>query len=163
MIHHASIPAHDPQHVAAVLAELMHGTVYAFPGNVPGTFMAVSGDAHGTMIETYPHATTALPGAGGGPVDAGLNPAPPTHWPFHLLMSVAADEQEILAIAAREGWHARRYGRGAPGAPPLFEVIEFWVENSLMLELAPADLIGAYETLYQTDNLARAGINPLPA
>ena len=161
MIHHVSIPAHDPEHVTRVLAEVMHGAAYPFPGNVPGAFMAVSGDSHGTMIEVYPSATQALPGADGGPVELGLNAQPPTHWPFHLLLSVAAEEQEILAVAAREGWHARRYGRGAPGAPPMFEVIEFWVENSFMLELAPADLIGAYETLFQPHNLAEAGINPI--
>ena len=50
MIHHVSIPAHEPQRVAEVLAELMGGKSYAF-GPLEGAFMAASGDAHGTMIE----------------------------------------------------------------------------------------------------------------
>ena len=59
MIHHVSIPAKDPKHVADVLAELMHGRAYPFPGSIANSFMAVSGDAHGTMIEVYPE-TLAL-------------------------------------------------------------------------------------------------------
>jgi len=41
MIRHVSIPARDPRHVATVLAEVMQGRVYPFPGPVPGAFMAV--------------------------------------------------------------------------------------------------------------------------
>jgi hypothetical protein len=59
MIHHVSIPARDPKHVADVLAELMNGRAYPFPGSIADSFMAVSGDAHGTMIEVYPE-TLAL-------------------------------------------------------------------------------------------------------
>ena len=53
MIHHVSIPAREPQHVAAVLAELMGGKCFPF-GPLEGAFMAASGDEHGTMIEVYP-------------------------------------------------------------------------------------------------------------
>ena len=42
-------------------------------------------------------------------------------------------------------------GRGAPGGPVLFQVIEFWLENELMLEVAPKSMIGAYEKLIQLD------------
>jgi hypothetical protein len=49
MIHHVSIPARDPRHVA----ELMDGKCYPF-GPLEGAFMAASGDAHGTMIEVHP-------------------------------------------------------------------------------------------------------------
>lgn len=161
MIRHVSIPARDPAHVATVLAELMKGRAFHFPGNVPGAFMAVSGDPAGTMIEVYPLETTAEPGQGDDQVETGVNPAPPAYWPFHLLMTVASDEQEILAIGAREGWRARRFGRGAPGAPPFFEVIELWVENSVMIELAPDGMIAPYETLFQFGGLEAAGIPAL--
>jgi hypothetical protein len=50
MIHHVSIPAREPRHVAVVLAELMGGQCYPF-GPLEGAFMAMSGDTHGTMIE----------------------------------------------------------------------------------------------------------------
>ena len=47
-------PARDPARVAKVLAELIDGHAYRFPGPLPGAAMAVSGDRHGTMIEIYP-------------------------------------------------------------------------------------------------------------
>ena len=57
MIHHVSIPAQEPRHVAEVLAELMGGKCFPF-GPLDGAFMAASGDAHGTMIEVYPERAT---------------------------------------------------------------------------------------------------------
>lgn len=54
MVHHVSISALDPHHVAEVLAELMSGRCYPFPGPIPDSFMAVSGDEHGTMVEVAP-------------------------------------------------------------------------------------------------------------
>ena len=57
MIHHVSIPAREPQHVATVLAELMGGKCFPF-GPLEGAYMAASGDEHGTMIEVYPEQAT---------------------------------------------------------------------------------------------------------
>ena len=39
MIHHVSISARDPRHVADVLAELMRGRAYPFPGGVADSFI----------------------------------------------------------------------------------------------------------------------------
>ena len=52
MIHHVSIRAREPEHVAQVLAELMAGKCYPF-GPLEGAYMAASGDQHGSMIEVY--------------------------------------------------------------------------------------------------------------
>ena len=52
--------------VARVLAELIGGRAYRFPGPLPGATMAVSGDRHGTMIEIYPESTVMAPGKGPG-------------------------------------------------------------------------------------------------
>ena len=57
MIHHVSIPACEPRHVAEVLAELMRGKCHPF-GPLEGAFMATSGDEHGSMIEVYPERAT---------------------------------------------------------------------------------------------------------
>ena len=57
MIHHVSIAAREPQHVAEVLAELMNGKCFPF-GPLEGAFMAASGDANGTMFEVYPERAT---------------------------------------------------------------------------------------------------------
>ncbi len=135
MIHHVSIPAREPQHVAEVLAELMNGTCSPF-GPLEGAFMATSGDANGTMIEVYPeHATLNIPDRDDQVVFA-QNPAPPQTWPFHVLLSVPREAEEIERIGAREGWRAKTFGRGMRGHEPFFHVIEFWLENRLMIEVA---------------------------
>ncbi|HEX7884738.1 MAG TPA: hypothetical protein VF474_02065 [Phenylobacterium sp.] len=143
MIRHVSIPARDPRHVAAVLAEVMQGHVYPFPGPVPGAFMAAAGDAHGTQIEVYPEQAAAAPGEGDAPGTFEANPAPPRYWPFHVLLSVQQDEAAIQAIGDREGWRTRRFHRGPPGRP-LFDVIEFWVENRFLIEISTPDMDPAY-------------------
>ena len=56
MIHHLSIAARDPKHVAGVLAELMGGTAVTFPPN-PGSFFALQLDEHGSGVEVYPAGT----------------------------------------------------------------------------------------------------------
>ena len=76
MIHHVSIPAREPQHVAEVLAELMNGKCIPFRP-LEGAFMAASGDANGTMIEVYPERTTLDMPDQERQVAFGENPAPP--------------------------------------------------------------------------------------
>ena len=106
MIHHVSIPAREPQHVAEVLAELMGGKCYPF-GPLEGAFMAASGDPHGTMIEVYPEQATLDIPKNDDQVVFGNNASPPETWPFHVLLSVPLEPEEIEAIGAREGWRPR--------------------------------------------------------
>lgn len=154
MIHHISISAKEPRHVASVLAEVMRGKTYPFPGQIADSFMAVSGDEHGTMVEVYPADTTLAPGKQDDEQVSGLRGQTLAETsPFHALLSVPSSQAEIERIGKREGWRTRLYGRGAPGQPPLFHVIEFWVENRLMLELVPQDQIGAYTSLIQPAKL----------
>ena len=40
----------------------MGGRAYPFPGGVASSFMAVSEDGHGTLIEVYPEGVTLVPG-----------------------------------------------------------------------------------------------------
>ena len=144
MIHHVSIPARDPRHVAAVLAELMGGKSYPF-GPLDGAFMAASGDRHGSMIEVYPEQVTLDIPSDDDQVVFGENPAVPRSWPFHLLLSVPLDQEKIERIGAREGWRTRLFGRGRPGEKPFFHVIEFWLENRLMVEVVTASMASEYE------------------
>jgi hypothetical protein len=144
MIHHVSIAAERPQHVAAVLAELMGGRSFPFPGPLPGAFMAVCGDPRGTSVEVYPAKTVIEPGEGGSPGRFAERATSP-HGAFHFLLSVALELDEVERIGAREGWRTKLFGRGAPGEKPVFQVIEFWIENRIMVEVAPQSMIGAYE------------------
>jgi len=159
MIHHVSIPARDPIRVARVLAELMNGRAFPFAGPLPGAQMAVSGDPHGTMIEVYPETVAMAPGEGDGPVVYRHDAPAPTVVPFHFLLSTPLDRAAVEALGAREGWRTRFFERAAPGRPPAFAVIEFWVENRIMIEVAPADLIGTYERYMQPERLDALAAN----
>jgi hypothetical protein len=143
MIHHVSIPARDPQHVAQVLAELMGGKCVPF-GPLEGAFMAMSGDKHGSMIEVYPERMTLDIPQDDQQCVFGEQP-PPRSWPFHMLLSVPRSRDEVERIGAREGWRAKTFGRGIPGQKPFFHVIEFWVENRLMIEVASPEMAAEYE------------------
>jgi hypothetical protein len=153
MIHHVSISARAPQHVAEVLAELMNGRAYPFPGGIADSFMAVSGDEHGSMIEVYPEAVTLKPGSGESQVVTGETTGEPGYAPFHVLLSVPLDRNAVQRIGDREGWRTRLFGRGAPGKPPFFHVIEFWVENRLMIEVATPDMLADYTKMIRRENL----------
>src|SRR6266571_4581372 len=53
--------------------------------------------------------------------------------------------KQIEAIGAREGWRAKTFGRGMRGRKPFFHVIEFWLENRLMIEVVPPAMVREYE------------------
>jgi hypothetical protein len=152
MIHHVSISARDPKHVADVLAELMKGRAYPFPGGVADSFMAVSGDEYGSMIEVYPENVALVPGRDDKQVHA-AHDATPGYVPFHLLLSVPGDRATVERIGEREGWRTQYFGRGAPGQPPAFHVIEFWLENRIMVEVATPDMLAEYTRLIRYETL----------
>ena len=127
MLFHASIPADDPERVAHVIAELWRGRVLPFPP-FPGAFMAWSGDERRTVVDVYPRGREHVPAS--GTFGVRTNPAPSPHSESHLALGVVLPTEEILGIAAREGWLAQESDRGG-----LFRVIELWIENRFLLEL----------------------------
>lgn len=147
MIHHLSIPATDPRHVADVLVELLGGVVTGF-GPYPDSWIAWAGDEAGSAIEVYPVGTEMYPPDGHGQAQFRHNPTAAPYTATHATVSVERSEAEILALAEREGWRAARLPRGP------FDVIEFWVENSVMLELMTAEMASAYRA-----STPRAGIS----
>jgi hypothetical protein len=158
MIHHISIPARDPVAVAHTLAELIGGRAYRFPGPCPGATMALSGDANGTMIEVYPESAVLAPGDGEEQVSFARSEGAPSRTAFHALLSVPHDRATVERIGEAAGWRTRYFGRAAPGQPPAFHVIEVWVENRIMLEVVPADMIGVYESLMQIERMDAMGM-----
>ena len=158
MIHHFSIPALDPVAVARVLAKLIGGRAYRFPGPLPGAAMAVSGDRHGTMIEIYPDPVVMAPGAGEAPVAYRTEEAAPRLFSFHALLSVPHDRATIERIGSTANWRTRFFSRAAPGLPPVFHVLEVWVENRFLLEIVPAEMIEVYERYMQTARMDALGL-----
>ena len=137
MIHHLSIAARDPKHVAGVLAELMGGSAVPFPPN-PGSFFALQLDEHGSGVEVYPAGTELHPGGadGGGFVKKARERQ--GYGATHFALSVATDADTVERIAGREGWNCFRCNRGP------FHVIEVWVENETMVEILPPEFAREY-------------------
>jgi hypothetical protein len=139
MIHHLSISARDPGHVAKVLAELMDGAAVPFPPN-PGSWFAHQNDEWGTGVEVYPAGTELHPhGRAGASFDM-TEQQRSEFTPTHFALSVAMSEHDIAAIAKREGWKCYRCARGRG----LFHVMEMWIENHLMIELLPPPFAAEY-------------------
>ena len=137
MIHHISIPAENPHHVAEVLAELFESVFEKFNA-CPNAFMFYLGDEHLSELEVLPLGTELLPDSDGGEVNFKNNPSASPFMAFHALISTQRSEQEINEIAQREGWRVSRLSRGS------LEVIEFWIENRVMLELMTPEMTPAY-------------------
>jgi len=142
MIHHLSIAARDPQHVAKVLAEFMGGAATRFTPN-PGSWFAHQQDEHGTGVEVYPAATQLRPAGPEGAGFAMTEPIRPGYSATHFALSVPMSQEQIAAIAEREDWQCYCCERGAGG----FHVMEVWIENAVMIELLPPAFASEYLTL----------------
>ena len=140
MIFHASIPADDPEHVARVFAELWQGEV--FPFVFPGSYVVIPGGEHGTIMEIVPRGAEQVPAA--REVGIHQNEAPATYNEVHLNVGTSLSDDEIMAIAAREGWIARKCDRA------FFYLIEVWIENRFLIELMPPSEQARYAEFYRT-------------
>jgi hypothetical protein len=145
MIHHISITAQNPQRVAMVLAELWQGRAYPFP-MYPDSYIAFAGDAHGTAIEVYPLGTELVPGC----IDLPALKTSQISTQFtgtHAAVSVPLNQQQIEQIAVREGWQTLLGNRG-----PFFQVVEFWLENRVLLELLTPEMAEQYKNFSTPQN-----------
>ncbi|HLO84991.1 MAG TPA: hypothetical protein VK203_08285 [Nostocaceae cyanobacterium] len=146
MIHHLSIPANNPRHVAEVLAKIWNGQAAPFPPH-SGSYMAIAHDEYGTMIEVHPFGTELIPGMGEQPAQFQVSEYLSPYSPVHAAISVPLSQEKIEEIAAQEGWRALRCHRGN------FDVIEFWIENHLMLELLTPEMATQYLQFSQKRSL----------
>jgi hypothetical protein len=138
MLFHVSIEADDPRRVALVVAELWGGAAAPFPAVTPGSWIALSGDERGTSLEVYPRGTEIheVPGDNDA---TGLRVAPRRYNATHFAMATKLGEDEVLAIARREGWPAKYRKRG-----DVFGVIEIFVEGCQMIEVLTEEMQREY-------------------
>jgi hypothetical protein len=133
MLFHMSIAAENPERVAKVIAELWGGTVRRFPPVSDNGWIALAGDGRGTALEIYPRGTV-LREADGDADAYGEASGRDRFSPTHAAIGTPLDEQQVMAIANREGWPAKYRKRGG-----LFGVVEVWIEGCQMMEvLTPA-------------------------
>jgi hypothetical protein len=138
-IHHFTMPANNPEHVAHVLAELTGGRPVRMP-HPEGAWMVVAADSPHTLLEVWPARSRAEVGSSHvAEHDAAL----PERWPHHAYVSVDLDTDAIVAILEREGWAHDVAWNGAPGGPG-FELVRLWVENQMVLELASPEQLAQY-------------------
>jgi hypothetical protein len=148
MIHHISLAVRNPLHAAEVVAELWQGRAIPFP-NHPGCYIALTLDSYGTAIEFIPQGTMLKPGSNDEPIQfSEPNPNSAGYTATHVNFAVPIDEAKIYEIADREGWRAVQCNRGG-----FFELIELWVENEVLLELLPPNLMQQYLVTMQPENL----------
>jgi len=139
MIHHMSIAARNPQHVASVIAEFWRGQAMPFPPVAEGSWVAVAFDDRNTLIEVYPHGAELHPADGDADAVAVMNPQVSGFTASHAAIASPLEEAEIFAIAEREGWLAKYRKRGGQ-----FGVIELWLENSTMIEVLTPKMQAEY-------------------
>lgn len=136
-IHHYSIPVKDTQHVAEVLQDLFGGTITPFDP-YPNSYIVWFGDEHGSAIELFPVGTEMFPDANDGQANFRHNPSHTEFTATHAAISINRTREEILEVANKNSWKAAEHSRGS------FNVIEFWIENRIMIELLTPDMVQEY-------------------
>jgi hypothetical protein len=151
VVHHLSIAAREPEHVAGVLAELMGGIAVPDAEN----FFVWQLDDYGSGVEVYPAGTELQPGGatGGrfvkGETGRGFGPT-------HVALSVSTDGDTVENVARREGWQCFRCSRGP------FHVIEVWVENETLIEILTPDYAREYLAFTRSQALSLRRRKSLP-
>jgi hypothetical protein len=140
MLHHLSIAVSQPIRVAKVLANLMNGQFFEFP-LCPGAYIAIAGDPHGTAIEVLPKNSVWIPGLSEAEIKT-EEKAPSFH-AVHAALSVPASRETIEEVGLHEGWLVRCCDRGP------FQLMELWIENTLMIELITQEMIATYLNFMQ--------------
>jgi hypothetical protein len=165
MINHLSLSVNNPFHVANVVAELWKGKVAPFPHH-PDSYVALALDSVGTIIEFLPKNTVLEPGLD-PKLDHKLDRKSvqfaecgyvPVYTATHANIAVPISEEDIYAIAHREGWRAVKCNR-----TDFFDLIEFWIENEVLLELMPPTLIEQYRITMHPENLKAMLNAPKPS
>jgi hypothetical protein len=100
--------------------------------------VAMAGDDRNSAIEVYPRGYILAP-----------TDDPSKKWPdaarcldgsaTHAAIATPLSQSEVAAIAQREGWRAGYIKRGNQ-----FGIVEFWLENSILLEVLPPDMQAEY-------------------
>jgi hypothetical protein len=144
MILHASVTADDPRHTAETLAALLGGIALPVgPGN--GTWSAIAPDPIGNMISVLARGSEFH--RTGNHVETRAGSASARHSGFHLLLDTPLSEAEVIRLAGQRGCRAHRAQHGA------FEVIEFWIDDCLLIELATPELGHAYREMIHSPEL----------
>ncbi|HVU29902.1 MAG TPA: hypothetical protein VHE36_05825 [Sphingomicrobium sp.] len=156
MIFHISIAADDPKKTATMLAELWRGEAFPFPMVGKGSWVAHAGDSRRSTIEVYPRDMALYPTERAGE-ERYENVS--RNGPFHAAVATPLSIEEVEAVGRKYGCHTSLCNRG-----PWFRVIEFWVDNCLMLEMLTPEMQEEYQRSITIENwrgmLSSFGLTP---
>ena len=138
MIFHFSIAAHQPRHVAGVLAELWDGDALFFPPVSDDAWIVMARDDRRSAIEVYP-IDTVLREAEGDADARGEASGQIGYTASHAAIATSLSQEQVTAIAAREGWPAKYRKRGN-----MFGVLELWIEGRQMMEILTPEMQAEY-------------------
>ncbi len=138
MLFHVSIAAHQPHHVAEVIAELWGGSAHRFPPVSDNGWIVLAGDERGTAMEVYP-VDVVLREAEGDADAYGEATGIAGFTATHAAIATRLDQAQVMAIAEREGWPAKYRLRGG-----MFGVIEMWIEGRQMMEVLTPEMQAEY-------------------
>src|SRR5690348_13132745 len=144
MIFHFSIAADDPKRTATMLAELWRGEALPFPMLGKGSWVAHAGDDRRSAIEVYSRDVAIHYGERFGDL---REEKLPRNGPFHAAVATPLSIEEVEEIGRRYGCKTRVCQRG-----PWFRVIEFWVDNCLMLEMLTPEMQAEYQSSITPEN-----------
>jgi len=144
MIFHFSIAADDPKRTATMLAELWRGEAFPFPVLGKGSWVAHANDDRRSTIEVYPRDVAIYPEERAGDL---RHQEVPRHGPFHAAVATPLSIEEVEDIGRKYGCTTRVCQRG-----PWFRVIEFWVDDCLMLEMLTAEMQDEYQRNITSEN-----------
>ncbi|QMW23539.1 hypothetical protein [Sandaracinobacteroides saxicola] len=155
MILHGSVTVSSPRFAAQAVAELFGGKAMPFPELGEHAWAALAGDDHGTALFFlergrefhYVRGETVANRPGRTTHESG----------FHLLIETPHPEARVLEIARRWGCHAHRATHG-----PL-DIIEFWIDECLLIEVATPELAAAYRALATSPDLEAALLSSVAA
>lgn len=147
MLLHVSFNARQPERVGGSLAEMLGATAIRapappFPEN---SWLVCAGDDRGSLIEVMPWGATRDPAL---PQGIGHDREMRSHSGSHLLVTTPRSVEDVLLLAAREGWDARL------GSAGLFQFTKVWIENTFLIEIMTAEQASAYTATFNRQGLA---------
>ena len=146
MIFHISIAADDPKRTATMLAELWRGEAFPFPMVGKGSWVAHAGDDRRSTIEVYPATWRSTRPSEQARSATSPYPATARSTPLSRLRSASKKSRKSAAATAATPRCA---------SAVRFRVIEFWVDNALMLEMLTAEMQAEYQTSITPENWRR--------
>jgi hypothetical protein len=151
VLHHVSFNAGNPHNVARVLAELLGAAAIRAPSPPfpSGSWFVCYADSGGSFLEVLPWGSVLDPEAKFG---MGYDEAMRPRSGAHVLVSTPLSVEMIQAVAAQEGWRCELVDAR------LFKVAKVWIENAILVELLPPELVPAY-----VDTFGTAGLPALDA